>query len=137
MNIGKRIKQARKKANITQKELGKLVDMSHQQIAQYENNSRNPKFETLNKIAEALNVGVWDLYDELPSEEINERKMELMHHLRFGTDREGRKAGEMLNKYLLLNDTGQDKALEQVELLTKIQEYQKDPETPPDEPPKD
>lgn len=34
----------------------------------------------------------------------------------------------MLDKYFQLNDTGQDKAIEQVELLIKIPEYQKDPE---------
>ena len=43
----------------------------------------------------------------------------------------------MSHKMDLLNEKGQDKAIEQVELLTKIPEYQKDPETPPDEPPKD
>ena len=56
--------------------------------------------------------------------------MVLVHSLRFGTDREGRKAGEMLNKYFQLNGTGQNKAIEHVELLTKIPEYQKNPDEP-------
>lgn len=133
MEIGERIKLSRKKAGLTQKELGELLNVSAAMIAQYENNLRNPKFETLDKIANALNVDVWDLYDEPPSEQTNGRKMVLVHSLRFGTDREGRKAGEMLNKYFQLNDTGQDKAIEHVELLTKIPEYRKNPDEPPQE----
>ena len=66
MEIGERIKLLRKKAGLTQKELGELLNVSAAMIAQYENNLRNPKFETLDKIANALNVDVWDLYDEPP-----------------------------------------------------------------------
>lgn len=128
MGIGERIKLLRRKAGLTQKELGELLDVSAAMIAQYESSLRNPKFETLNKIADALNVDVWDLYDKPQLEQTNEYKIRLVHSLRFGTDREGRKAGEMLDKYFQLNDTGQDKAIEQVELLIKIPEYQKDPE---------
>ena len=54
MEIGERIKLSRKKAGLTQKELGELLNVSAAMIAQYENNLRNPKFETLDKIANAL-----------------------------------------------------------------------------------
>lgn len=127
MEIGERIKLSRKKAGLTQKKLGELLGVSAAMIAQYENCLRNPKFETLDRIADALNVDVWDLYDEPQSEQTNGYKMQLVHSLRFGTDKEGRKAGEMLDKYFQLNEKGQNKAIEHVELLTKIPEYQKEP----------
>lgn len=54
--IGKSIKKIRKEKGLTQKELGKLCNMSEAQIGQYENGIRTPKFETLQKIAKALEV---------------------------------------------------------------------------------
>jgi transcriptional regulator with XRE-family HTH domain len=124
MNTGERIKQARKKAGITQKELGNLVGMSYQQIAQYEKGIRKPKLETLSKIAEALNVLSSDLLDGtvfLP--QLNQKTVELFAgkgSLEISTD-----YTKINYLYDCLNEKGQDKAIEQVELLTKIPEYQK------------
>lgn len=61
MTIGEKIKQARKKAGYTQKELGEKLGISQVRVAQYENGIRNPKIETIKKIAEALNVEIIDL----------------------------------------------------------------------------
>ena len=49
MNTGEMIKEARKKAGLTQKELGKRLGVSASMIAQYENSTRKPKLETLKK----------------------------------------------------------------------------------------
>lgn len=54
MTTGDRIKAARKRAGLTQKELGERVGRSFQAIAQWENNLRNPKYETLELLATAL-----------------------------------------------------------------------------------
>ena len=56
MTTGELIKDARKKAGLTQKELGEKLGISYQTIAQWENNLRNPKQETLQRIANALNI---------------------------------------------------------------------------------
>ncbi len=66
--IGDKIKKARKKAGITQQELAKKLGTTPQNLSQYEKGKRQPKKETLEKIADALDVNVWDLYDdyELP-----------------------------------------------------------------------
>ena len=58
MTTGQRIKAARKNAKMTQKELGQKLGISFQSIAQWENNLRNPKIETLQRIADALGVSV-------------------------------------------------------------------------------
>lgn len=64
MTTGERIRNARKNRGLTQNALGKLTGMSYQQIGQYETGKRTPKMDSMNKIAHALNVNVWSLFDE-------------------------------------------------------------------------
>lgn len=45
-----------------------------------------------------------------------------------------RNDNEVLNLFHTLNETGQNKAIEQIELLIKIPEYRKEPDEPPQEP---
>ncbi len=61
VTTGQRIKAARKKAGMTQKELGEKLGLSFQSIAQWENDLRNPKYDTLQRIAAALGVEWTDL----------------------------------------------------------------------------
>ena len=61
MTAGQRIKAARKKAGLTQKELGEKLGITYQTLAQWENDLRNPKYDTLQRIAAALDVPVPEL----------------------------------------------------------------------------
>jgi transcriptional regulator with XRE-family HTH domain len=63
MTIGEKIRNARKKLKLTQKELGEILNTSQQMIAQYENGDRKPKIETLRCIANALGVPLHELAD--------------------------------------------------------------------------
>ena len=67
MAVGDRIKRVRQFRKITMKELGMAVGFSEStadvRIAQYENNSREPKEELLKKIARALDVNWYSLRD--------------------------------------------------------------------------
>ena len=63
MNIGEKIKRIRQHRRTTQKELGELVDLSANRIAQYEMGYRVPKKPLLNQIAEALRVSPLALSD--------------------------------------------------------------------------
>ena len=64
MTIGERIRSIRKEKGLTQKELGEaLGKRSQQQIGQWETGKANPKLETIEKIATALNVSVYELLD--------------------------------------------------------------------------
>lgn len=56
VTTGERIKEARKKAGMTQKELAEKLGIPYQGVGQWENGLRNPKIETLIKIANALGV---------------------------------------------------------------------------------
>ena len=61
MTTGERIKAARKKKGMTQAELANKLGISFVGVSQWENDIRNPKYETLEKIAKELDVGVWEL----------------------------------------------------------------------------
>ncbi|WKY46529.1 helix-turn-helix transcriptional regulator [Eubacteriaceae bacterium ES3] len=64
--IGENIKNFRKKKPLTQEELGDILSVSAAMVSQWERGERNPKGETLEKIAKALDVSVTDLtQDEL------------------------------------------------------------------------
>lgn len=63
MSTGQRIKDARRKADLTQKELGTKLGVAYQTVAQWENDLRKPKIETLTRIAEALGVDPYSLAD--------------------------------------------------------------------------
>ena len=53
-----RIRQVRSKKGITQAELANAIGMSRQGLAYYENNQREPKLETWQKLADYLGVSV-------------------------------------------------------------------------------
>lgn len=61
MTTGERIKAARKKRGMTQAELASKLGISFVGVSQWENDIRNPKYETLEKIAKVLDVDVWEL----------------------------------------------------------------------------
>lgn len=64
MTIGKLIRDARKKKGLTQKELGERLEVSDVSIAQWENGIRNPRFETRQKLAKALDIDIVELMSE-------------------------------------------------------------------------
>ena len=63
--IGEKIKNARIKAKMTQKELGEKCNMADSAIRRYENNRAHPKIETIIKIAKALNIPPSDLLSDV------------------------------------------------------------------------
>ena len=67
MSTGENIKRIRKFRGMTQKELGIAIGIGEgsasPRMAQYETDNRNPKLEQLSKIAEALEVNVFEFLD--------------------------------------------------------------------------
>ena len=70
MTTGKRIQQARRAACLSQKELAERLGVSASMIGQYENDLRKPKLDTLQRIANALNVSIRSLAGETHTIEI-------------------------------------------------------------------
>ncbi len=56
--IGEYIKEIRKKQNLTQEQLGKIIGVGKAQISKIENNTSNISLETLVKIFKALQAKV-------------------------------------------------------------------------------
>lgn len=56
--LGEAIREARKKRNLTQEQLGRLVGVQKAQISKMENNFTNARLNTIIKVFEALNAKV-------------------------------------------------------------------------------
>ncbi len=58
-----KIKDYRETANLTQKELSKLLNIKQSTLSGYENGTRQPDFETLERIADVFNISIDLLLD--------------------------------------------------------------------------
>lgn len=117
MTTGQLIKAARRKAGMTQEKLGKKIGVSGSSMAQWENDLRNPKLDTLQRIASALGVPVQDLISDWEAVDKEEFKRVFIY---------GEGIKDRIDAALdRLNDEGQEKAAERVEELTEIPKYQK------------
>ena len=61
MTTGQYIKRARQKAGMTQAQLAEKLGIPYQSIGQWERDVRNPKLDTLKRIADALNISIQEL----------------------------------------------------------------------------
>ena len=123
MDIGQNIKRIRKEKGLTQKRLGELCGINEANIRKYELGGAKPKIETIQKIAEALQVPLSDL---IPPEMfgIANDMIELFSgSTSLKVDIKSSTINALVSE---LNDKGKDKAIEQIELLTKIPEYRKE-----------
>ena len=60
--VGKRVRAGRKLLNLTQTELGNLINISQRQVALIENGYSIPQLSTLVKIANVFNCEIEDFY---------------------------------------------------------------------------
>ena len=54
--IGERLKEARKKAKMSQEEVAEILNTSRSNISKYENGNLEPNIQTLKKLCEIYNV---------------------------------------------------------------------------------
>lgn len=140
MEVGEIIKQKRKDLGYTQKELADKCEVAEITIRQYETGKRQPKSKILYKIAAVLGLNFDKLLGGIQSfdsgesfrkewnrisENIDESSDSLTIVHKVALDENEMK---ILDHFQKLNDLGKNKAIEQVELLTKIPEYRKDNE---------
>lgn len=131
MTTGERIRLARQKAGLTQKELGSQLGISYVGISMWEAGKRHPKFATLEKMANALQIDVKELID--PSFYYNSTSSsdrdKVLNVL--GTDnteppeKEEIELMQIKNSFLLLNEQGRKKALEYLKDLRGLTRYQR------------
>jgi len=60
--LGRRIRVIRKAKDWTQEKLGAKADVSYKFIGEIERGQQNPSFDTLVKIADALEIELFDLF---------------------------------------------------------------------------
>jgi len=74
--IGNRIRRERKNLGLSQKDLGRMIGITSQQVSKYELERNSPNFSMLNKFSKALGVNSKefcriaindDLYDQIES----------------------------------------------------------------------
>ena len=148
VTTGELIKAARLKAGLTQRELSDKLNVSFVNISQWENGTRNPKIETLQRIADALQIPVFELMEStgdsafpeiklfryLTNEQINEiidrstkasRFAETIDRLLEDSTVEDERLNSIIENYHQLNEAGQQQLAGQAESLTYIPKYKK------------
>ena len=147
--IGNILKYLRTVKGITQKDMAEEIGVALSTYSNYENDNRTPNRNTLEKICKILNTTIPEIvsmcelqyYEKVDYSEMTEynKALELdsiskqgLDILKQVTDNIPERAEHFISygKRLIplfekLNDKGQNKAIEQVELLTKIPEYRK------------
>lgn len=132
MTVAENIRRIRKEKKLTQKQLGQLCSppIAESTIRQYELGLRHPKLENLRKISKALGI---PYVGELLGDDFPEYQNQLIRDTTFHLSIAPPEAritynieddDRVENLYYSLNDLGRKKALEHLELLTKISEYQ-------------
>ena len=130
--------------------------ISESTIRKYELNILNPKVETIQKIADALEVFLGDIkesdnflstkkfeeyYDSIKNLPTKEKETALINfmdsyaekELVYDIDENNPSYIQLINEYMQkLNDVGQKKAVERVEELTEISRYTKPVDPPQD-----
>lgn len=141
MGIGKLIKEARKRAGLTQAQLAEKSGVAAISIHQYEAGKREPRVEQLLRLAPALNVPISYLLETedidgnmLPTHFADPDDFEFLKSLGLDTP-SGRQsffserpesdgpASRIKKAWEKLNDAGKEKAAERIEELTEISRY--------------
>lgn len=122
LTIGENIKKYRKAKGFTQKELAESVGVAAITIQQYERNVREPKMDTVVRLAQALGISVADLYGSCITDFVErsaqERTTEAHKERQTALHKIDRILGQM-------NAKGIKVAVERVEELSHVPEYQK------------
>jgi transcriptional regulator with XRE-family HTH domain len=134
LTTGERIKEARKRAGMTQEDLANKLGIPYQSISQWERGTRKPKYGTLKKLADALDVWVYDLSSPEDTEERINRLNDFFEDGGLSCPEPPPEEYQRITAALdKLNRSGRQKAVERVEELTEIPRYRA--ETPPQSPP--
>ena len=156
-DIGENIRSLRKERNLTQQELANLAGINVQTVRSYESGKYKPKREAIQNLAKALHVspeGLQGIVEKrrviIPGRliiyEIDDPDLESTQYRIVAEDESAYKfgieifqnagvnvetltaRGRIITALELLNEKGQSVAVERVEELAKIPDYQKSPE---------
>lgn len=125
VTVGDNIRKFRKAKGLTQKELGEKSGMTEAMIRQYELGLRNPKLETIKKIADGLNVFITDLINSEIEYTRPDDNVSTSNPIEI-RDKGQKRESLLLYNYRQLNENGQKEAVKRVSDLTYNPKYKKD-----------
>lgn len=109
MNIGKKIKDYRKKAGLTQKELAEKINRKEITIRKYESGEREPRISIIEDICEALNI---------PIDEFGEELFQIKYNSSNRESKNFNDSLELFEKYQ--SDSSSNKFVSQLKLVEKL-----------------
>lgn len=120
-----RLNQALEIRNMKPVELSQKTGLSKARISQYTNGVYEAKQKALYKIAQALNVSeAWLMGHDVPMERLicekNATEVQLLELIQVTY---GKKAVELLEQFVELNETGKEKAIDTLIDLCMIDKY--------------
>lgn len=133
MSIGKRIRNLRIDAGLTQKQLAEISGLAEITIRQYENGKREPKLQALMKISNALDVAIIYFLDDdnLDNDTIDIlMTQQRLNHMRLPNELSAFLTHNeiyLLSLYRELNEIGQERADAAIFDLTQVPHYRIEP----------
>lgn len=125
MSVGNTIKEARKKAGLTQRELSTKAGIGLASLQRYESGERSANFELLMKIRESLDISLSELVgEENTGNYVDDMRKDLFESVRTENG-DIDLTEELVDGFIKLNYQGQEKAVWFVDLLSKLPEYLK------------
>lgn len=118
----------RQNCNLSQKQLAEQIGVSQASINYWEKGQRTPSIDAVQKLANFFKIPISELLEPTTAKLFDDMTSLFSSSETLKIDIKGSTMNEL---FYCLNDKGQDKAIEQVELLTKIPEYRKDTEEQP------
>lgn len=134
LGLGNRISYLVAKKGVSLKEVATKANIPYTTLySMVKRDGKKVKYETLEKIAQALDISVNDIL-EIPDASslpglIDSAYMD--NEEKIPNVNEVYRQEKLMEYFFLLNQDGQEKAVERVEELTEIPKYQKDP--PPED----
>lgn len=117
--LGEILKQYRMDKRLSQGDLARILNMKQQQLARYENGAAVPREDTLRRMADCMNIPYLSLIDRMSTQD------QIDTVIYGGSDQRTEFMIECITEKLRqLNYSGQVKAHDLVEMITKIPEYQ-------------
>ena len=134
MGLGNRISYLVAKKGVSLKEVATKANIPYTTLySMVKRDGKKVEYETLEKIAQALDISVNDILEIPDASSLpglidsaymdNEEKIPNVNEIY--------RQEKLMEYFFLLNQDGQEKAVERVEELTEIPKYQKDP--PPED----
>lgn len=123
MTFQTKLLKLRQEFNLSQKQLAEKIGVSQASINYWEKGQRTPSIDAVQKLADFFKIPISELLEPSTTKLFDDLTTLFSGPGNLQVDMKGTKIN---NLFYQLNEKGQDKAIEQVELLTKIPEYKRE-----------